>query len=102
MRNDGQPAANAAADDEEPKLLGQHAPEIIADAAKIGAARLHRSAAGDAITAFIGGMSVSFGAVAMAWAAASLGGGDGGPSTGHLAGALAFPVGFIILLSRSR
>ena len=98
MGNDGQSQENAAANDEEPKPLGQHAPEIIADAAKIGSARLDRSVVGDAITAFIGGMSVSFGAVAMAWASASVGGGDGGPSPGHLAGALAFPVGFIILL----
>lgn len=84
--------------DEEPKPLGSHAPEIIQDASEIGATRLERSTAGDAITSFIGGMSVSFGVVAMVWAAASLGGEGGAPSAGHLAGALAFPVGFVILL----
>jgi formate-nitrite transporter family protein len=97
VSNSDQSRGTATKSDEEPKPLGQHAPEIIADAAKIGATRLHRSVPGDAITAFIGGMSVSFGAVAMAWAAASFGGG-GKPSAGHVAGALAFPVGFIILL----
>src|SRR5918912_1609186 len=56
----------------------------------------HSPLIGDAMTAFIGGMSVSFGAVAMAWAAASLGGAPGSPA--QLAGALAFPIGFIILL----
>jgi formate/nitrite transporter FocA (FNT family) len=84
--------------DEEPKPLGQEAPEIIIDAAKIGAKRLERSLSATAITAFIGGMSVSFGAVAMAWAAASLGGSLETASPARLAGALAFPVGFVILL----
>ncbi len=82
---------------DEAKPLGQEAPEIVADAAAIGGKRLRRSALGDAVTALIGGMSVSFGAVAMSWASASLGG-QPGASPAHLAGALAFPVGFIILL----
>lgn len=84
--------------DEEPKPLGQETPEIVHDASQIGETRLARSTVGDAITSFIGGMSVSFGAVAMAWATASLGGTGGEASPGHLAGALAFPVGFLILL----
>ena len=84
--------------DEEPKPLGQEAPEIIDDASQIGAKRLHRSLAGTAITGFIGGMSVSFGAIAMVWMAASVGGGAPAPSTSHAAGALAFPIGFVILL----
>lgn len=83
--------------DAEPKPLGQEAPQIVADASRIGARRLHRSILGTAITAFIGGMSVSFGAVAMAWAGASLGGAPA-PSPAHLAASLAFPVGFVILL----
>lgn len=81
----------------EPNPLGQEAPEIVADAATIGGKRLRRPAIGDAVTALIGGMSVSFGAVAMSWASASFGG-QPGASPAHLAGALAFPVGFIILL----
>lgn len=84
--------------DEEPKPLGQEAPEIIDDAAKIGSKRLHRSVAGTEITAFIGGMSVCFGAVSMAWAAASVEGSITSPSAAHMVGALFFPVGFIILL----
>jgi formate-nitrite transporter family protein len=86
-----------AAPNDEAKPLGQEAPEIVADAATIGGKRLSRPAVGDAVTALIGGMSVSFGAVAMSWASASLGG-QPGATPAHLAGALAFPVGFIILL----
>ena len=89
---------HAAAGDKEPKPLGQEAPEIVDDASRIGAKRLHRPLVGDAITAFPGGMSVGFGAVAMAAAAAAVGGGLGEPSTGLLVGSLAFPVGFLILL----
>lgn len=81
-----------------PEPLGQQSPAIVAEAAAIGSSRLARPIAGDLITSFIGGMSVSFGAVAMAWAAASFGGGMERPSVGHVAGALAFPVGFLILL----
>ncbi|MDQ4099231.1 MAG: formate/nitrite transporter family protein [Chloroflexota bacterium] len=92
--NDGHPAAH----DEEPKPLGQEAPEIVDDASRIGAKRLHRPLAGDAITSFIGGMSVSFGAVAMVTAAAALGGGIATSSAALLVGSLVFPVGFVILL----
>ncbi|HEU5433418.1 MAG TPA: formate/nitrite transporter family protein [Thermomicrobiales bacterium] len=94
------PAATKARPTEpagEQNPLGQEAPEIVADAATIGGKRLRRPAVGDAVTALIGGMSVSFGAVAMSWASAAFGG-EPGASPAHLAGALAFPVGFIILL----
>lgn len=84
--------------DEEPKPLGQEAPEIINDAARIGGKRLERTLAATGMTALIGGMSVSFGAVAMAWAAASMGGSLAEASPARLVGALAFPVGFVILL----
>ncbi len=80
------------------KPLGQEAPEIVDEGALIGAQRLERPSIGDAITAFIGGMSISFGAVAMVWAAASVGGGEPAPSPAHLVGSLAFPIGFVILL----
>lgn len=82
----------------QPSPLGQEAPEIVDDASKIGAKRLERPLIGDAITAFAGGMSVSFGAIAMIMAAAAVGGGIDSPSTALLVGALVFPVGFIILL----
>ena len=86
-----------AAVDEEPKPLGQETPEIVEDAAKIGEKRLDRSFAGDIMTSIIGGMSICFGIIAMAYASASFGGAEG-PSVAHLAGALAYPVGFVILL----
>ncbi len=79
------------------KPLGQEAPEVVDEGAMIGAKRLSRPSIGDTMTSFIGGMSVSFGAVAMAWAAASLGG-QAAPSPAHLVGSLTFPIGFIILL----
>lgn len=82
----------------EPSPMGQEAPEIVDDASKIGAKRLRRPLLGDAITAFAGGMSVSFGAIAMVMAAAAMGGGIDAPSTALLVGALVFPVGFVILL----
>lgn len=84
--------------DKEPQPLGQEAPEIVDDASKIGAKRLHRPLLGDAITAFTGGMSVGFGAIALAAAAAAVGGGLGSSSVGLLVGSLVFPVGFLILL----
>lgn len=90
--------ASGTVGDKEPKPLGQEAPEIVDDASKIGARRLHRPLMGDAITSFAGGMSVSFGAVAMVAAAASVGGGIASSSVGLLIGALAFPIGFVILL----
>lgn len=90
-------ARQPAEADEEPKPLGQEAPEIVDDAAKIGGKRLDRSVVGEMITSIIGGMSVSFGVVAMAWTSASLGGADG-PSVAHLVGSFAYPIGFVILL----
>lgn len=99
-RDDQQPQMDhiPAEEDKEPRPLGQEAPEVIDDASKIGSRRLHRSIPATTITAFIGGMSVSFGAVSMAWAAASVDGSLAVPSLAHLVGALLFPVGFIILL----
>ena len=96
----GQPAEGyrPGETDAEPKPLGQEAPAVVNDAAKIGGRRLHRGLGGTAITSFIGGMSVGFGVVAMAWAGGSVGGPLATPSTAHLVGALAFPIGFLILL----
>lgn len=84
--------------DKEPKPLGQEAPEVVDDASKIGAKRLRRPLLGDAITSFTGGMSVGFGAIALASASAAVGGGLGESSTGLLVGSLVFPIGFLILL----
>ncbi len=107
LNNDMTPEADIRDDDQdaeasettkEPTPLGQEAPEIVDDASKIGAKRLRRPLLGDAITAFTGGMSVSFGAVAMVTAAAAMGGGIDSPSTALLVGSLVFPVGFLILL----
>lgn len=95
---DQRPPATTTIDDEEPKPLGHEAPEVVEDASKIGVKRLERPLAGDAITSFIGGMSVCFGAVAMATAAAAVGGGLATSSLALLIGALAFPIGFVILL----
>lgn len=81
----------------EPQPLGHEAPEIVEDAAVLGRKRLDRSPAGDVVTSLIGGLSVSFGVVAMAWAAAAVGGEDG-PSVAHLVGSLAYPIGFVIVL----
>jgi formate/nitrite transporter FocA (FNT family) len=84
--------------EDEPHPLGLEAPEIIHDAALIGRRRLHRPLSESLITGLIGGMSVSFGAISLAWASASVGGSGAEANVAHLAGALAFPVGFIILL----
>ncbi|HEV2127683.1 MAG TPA: formate/nitrite transporter family protein [Thermomicrobiales bacterium] len=84
--------------EEQPKPLGQDAPEVVEDASKIGAQRLRRPLLGDAITSFTGGMSVGFGAVAFAAGAAAVGGTLGSPSVGLLVGSLLFPIGFLILL----
>ena len=84
--------------EEDLKPLGREAPEVVDEGAQIGAKRLERSLLGHAITAFIGGMSISFGAIGMAWAAASVGGGEPATSAAHLVGALTFPIGFVILL----
>jgi formate/nitrite transporter FocA (FNT family) len=103
MERGGQPRRDAddeeaedeadGVDEETLKPLGAEAPEVVDRGARIGARRLVRPLVGDAVTSFIGGMSVSFGAVAMAWGAASIGGGGG-----HVVGSLLFPVGFLILL----
>lgn len=93
----GQPDEEALVEDEL-KPLGEEAPEIVDEASRIGVRRLERPLAGDAITSFIGGMSVCFGAVAMATAAASVGGSLADSSMALLIGALAFPIGFVILL----
>jgi len=85
-------------DDHAPAPLGQEAPEIVEDAAIIGEQRLDRSVAGDVVTSFIGGMAICFGLIAMAFAGAAVGGGVDHPSIALLVGALAYPVGFVILL----
>lgn len=97
--NDTTPHHDAVEDDgKAPSPLGQEAPEIVDDASKVGSKRLERPLIGDAITAFAGGMSVSFGAIAMIMAAAAVGGGIESPSVALLVGSLVFPVGFVILL----
>lgn len=85
-------------DDHAPAPLGQEAPEVVEDAAIIGEQRLDRSVAGDVVTSFIGGMAICFGLIAMAFAGAAVGGGVDHPSIALLVGALAYPVGFVILL----
>ncbi|WNG49872.1 hypothetical protein F0U60_41460 [Archangium minus] len=77
--------------------LSAESPEVIDTAIALGERRLHRMTMAHAMTALIGGLAVSFGAVAMAWTA--------GPwshvmehNQVHLLGSLAFPIGFIILL----
>ena len=83
--------------DAEPKPLGNESAEVIEVAAEIGEKRLKRSPIGDAITAFIGGLSLSLGAVAIGATGAALGGGDIG-SVAQLGGALAYPIGLTIAL----
>lgn len=90
------PPAPVTASEELPSL-DVESPEIVETAIALGQRRLHRIAYAHALTALIGGLAVSFGAVAMAWV--------GGPfleSSGyeraHLLGSVAFPVGFIILI----
>lgn len=84
--------------EDETAHLGQESPKIVDEASKLGAKRLIRPTRGHAITSFAGGMSVSFGAVAMVVASASMGGSINEPSLGLLLGALLFPIGFVILL----
>lgn len=92
-------AAEAAANETgAEEHLGSESPKIVEDASKLGEKRLVRPTFGHAITSFAGGMSISFGAVAMASAAASVGGTLAAPSIGLLIGALVFPIGFVILL----
>ena len=78
-------------------LLDVESPEIVETAAAIGERRLARLTPAHAITASIGGMAVSFGALAMAW--------TGGPSLGELGlerarvlGSITFPIGLMILI----
>ncbi len=75
------------------------APEIVENAARTGDTRFNHSLVGTAITSLIGGMSVTFGAVAMAWAAASFGVGVAEPSVAHFVGAVVFPVNFFLPVS---
>lgn len=77
--------------------LGAESPEIIDVATAIGQRRLHRVSLAHGVTALIGGMAVSFGAMAMGW--------TGGPwlsawgyDRAQLLSALAFPIGFLILI----
>ncbi|HET7034920.1 MAG TPA: formate/nitrite transporter family protein [Thermomicrobiaceae bacterium] len=81
----------------EARVLGAEAPEVFANATRAGERRLERLNLAHAMTALVGGLAVSFGAVAMVWVAgpwaASL-----GDARAHLLGALAFPIGFVILL----
>lgn len=71
--------------------------EVVEAAAALGERRLQRVTLAHATTAFIGGLAVSFGAMAAAWTA--------GPvieqlgfERAQLLGSLAFPIGFVILL----
>ncbi|MGI8550557.1 MAG: formate/nitrite transporter family protein [Dehalococcoidia bacterium] len=86
---------DAIADEAAP--LGRETAEIIEAATEIGRQRLRRPILGEAITALIGGMSVCFGAVAMA-TTGGLTRDFAGPSAALLTGALSFPIGFVILL----
>lgn len=77
--------------------LSAESPEVIETAIALGERRLHRMTVAHSVTAFIGGLAVSFGAVAMSWTA--------GPWThvldhhqAHLLGSLTFPIGFVILI----
>ena len=77
--------------------LGAESPEVIATAAVVGERRLRRLNVAHALTALIGGLAVSFGAVSMAWTAGPLTA-TLGQERAVLVGALAFPIGFVILL----
>jgi len=75
----------------------RESPELVDSAVEAGERRLQRLTGGHVVTAFIGGLAVSFGVLAMAWTA--------GPwgvvltyEQAHLVGALAFPIGFVILV----
>lgn len=77
--------------------IGAEAPEVVEAAAAVGERRLARLNVTTALTALIGGLAVSFGAVALAWTAGpwldSL-----GMERALLLGSLVFPIGFVILL----
>ncbi|HVC29840.1 MAG TPA: formate/nitrite transporter family protein [Steroidobacteraceae bacterium] len=89
-----EPAAETAG---EARPLGPETREIAQSAAVAGTRRLQRPVLGEAITGLIGGLSIGFGAVAMA-AVGGLVSDFAGRSAGMLAASLAFPVGFVILL----
>ncbi len=82
---------------ERESALGAESPEVIETAAAVGERRLHRLNPAHAITALLGAFGVSFGAIAMSW--------TGGPwmqslgfDRAQLIGALAFPIGFVIVM----
>ena len=77
--------------------LGAETTEIVERGTTVGATRLARPFLPEALAAFVGAMSISFGAVAMAYAG-GIGTELGGEPLRKLLGALAFPVGFVILL----
>jgi formate/nitrite transporter FocA (FNT family) len=92
-----QPESAPTAKPERESPLGAESPEVIEAAAAVGERRLQRLNHAHAITALMGAFGVSFGAVAMSWVAgpwvSSL-----GYERAQLIGALAFPIGFVILL----
>lgn len=77
--------------------LGAESPEIIDVATAIGKRRLHRVTLAHGVTALIGGMAVSFGAMAMGWTAGPWLG-TLGYEKAQLLSALVFPIGFLILI----
>lgn len=89
-----QPVTQAAVDT---TPLGPETRDIAQSAAIAGTRRLQRPIVGEALTGLIGGLSVGFGAVAMA-TVGGLVSDFAGHSAGVLAASLAFPVGFVILL----
>lgn len=82
---------------ERENAIGAESPEVIATAVEIGERRLRRLNPAHAVTALIGAFGVSFGAIAMSWVAgpwvATL-----GFERAQLIGAVAFPIGFVIVL----
>lgn len=93
--HDGRTAGSEPAAQAPP--LGDEPAEMVGKASDVGSVRLHRPLLAEAVTAFIGGMSISFGGIAMALAG-GIGHELGGEPLRRLLGALAFPVGFVILL----
>lgn len=87
----------ARAAEGESRPLGAETPEIVEKGTHIGTSRLERRFVPEALAAFLGAMSISFGAVAMS-VAGGLGAELGGEPLRRLLGALAFPIGFVILL----
>ncbi|MFL5319715.1 MAG: formate/nitrite transporter family protein [Myxococcaceae bacterium] len=90
------PPAPITAEEEVP--LDVESPEIVETAIALGQKRLHRMTMGHMVTALIGGLAVSFGAAAMAWTAGPFLSEWGYEKT-HLLGALAFPIGFVFLIT---